>query len=87
MSQPLQRITTNDNEISVITPAESRKYDWSMAIGHDSRAYGFQTLALGNNAEAYDTNSTAIGMGSSAKGHFSNASGYLAKQRVSMLRR
>ena len=79
VSQPLQRITTNDNEISVITPAESRKYDWSMAIGHDSRAYGFQTLALGNNAEAYDTNSTAIGMGSSAKGHFSNALGYLAK--------
>ena len=79
VSQPLQRITTNNNEISVITQAESRKYDWSMAIGHDSRAYGYQTLALGNNAEAYDTNSTAIGMGSSAQGHFSNALGYLAK--------
>ena len=78
VSQPLQRITDN-NEISVITQAESHKYDWSMAIGHDSRAYGYQTLALGNNAEAYDTNSTAVGMGSSAKGHFSNALGYLAK--------
>ena len=78
VSQPLQRITGN-NEISVITQAESHKYDWSMAIGHDSRAYGYQTLALGNNAEAYDTNSTAVGMGSSAKGHFSNALGYLAK--------
>ena len=78
VSQPLQRITDN-NEISVITQAESHQYDWSMAIGHDSRAYGYQTLALGNNAEAYDTNSTAVGMGSSAKGHFSNALGYLAK--------
>ena len=78
VSQPLQRITDH-NEISVITQAESRKYDWSMAIGHDSRAYGYQTLALGNNAAAYDTNSTAIGMGSSAQGHFSNALGYLAK--------
>ena len=79
VSQPLERITKDNNEISVITQAESHKYDWSMAIGHDSRAYGYQTLALGNNAEAYDTNSTAIGMGSSAKGHFSNALGYLAK--------
>ena len=78
VSQPLQRIIDN-NEISVITQAESHQYDWSMAIGHDSRAYGYQTLALGNNAEAYDTNSTAVGMGSSAKGHFSNALGYLAK--------
>ena len=79
VSQPLERITKDNNEISVITQAESHKYDWSMAIGHDSRAYGYQTLALGNNAAAYDTNSTAVGMGSSAQGHFSNALGYLAK--------
>ena len=76
----LQKCLTKDNnEISVITQAESHQYDWSMAIGHDSRAYGYQTLALGNNAAAYDTNSTAVGMGSSAQGHFSNALGYLAK--------
>ena len=79
VSQPLERITKDNNEISVITQAESHQYDWSMAIGHDSRAYGYQTLALGNNAAAYDTNSTAVGMGSSAQGHFSNALGYLAK--------
>lgn len=77
-------VGTSGNRISSVSeermtnPLESEKYNYSIALGGDAKAFGYQDTAIGSGAEAYDTNTLAVGFLAKAKGHYAEAIGTMA---------
>lgn len=66
------------SEERMTNPLESEKYNYSIALGGDAKAFGYQDTAIGSGAEAYDTNTLAVGFLAKAKGHYAEAIGTMA---------
>ena len=62
-------------EYTQMNPELPKAYSNSVAIGLNSKVYGYQSIAIGGTAEASKSNSFAIGTGAETRGHFSSALG------------
>ena len=68
-------VRTKATEYTQMNPELPKAYSNSVAIGLNSKVYGYQSIAIGGTAEASKSNSFAIGTGAETRGHFSSALG------------